>query len=142
MSFAIQSEQSVVLTELSVREKGFALATNTTGFVSDYVSCIGWSSLQIHIRTQVLADITIDFMDFDGVYVDDPTFVGVLPALVGAGLPSYTKRISANGLQYLSIPIMGCRVRIRVKAPVADADKNKNFSMTAVLSNNTHYVLT
>jgi len=141
MSFAIQSEQSITIKELSVRKKGFALATNTNGFVSDYVSCMGWSSLQIHIRTQVEADITIDFMDF-GVVRNDPTFTGVLPALVGAGLPSYTKRIPANGLQYLSIPIMGCRVRIRVKAPVADADKNKNFSMTAVLSNNTHYVLT
>jgi hypothetical protein len=139
MAFRVNSESSTTVKELELLVPGFALPNNTSGYVSEYVSCFGWSAIQISIRTQVEADLTIDFTDF----TTDSEQFGQLPSTVGAGMPTFTKRISTNGLKFLSIPVSGCLVRVRMLATGnGDNDATKFFKMSAVLSNNPHYIMT
>ena len=139
MAFRVNSDSSTIIKEFEVLQTSFALPNNTSGYISDYVSCLGWSAIQISIRTQVEADLTIDFTDFS----PDSDKNGTLPTTVGAGQPTYTKRITANSIKYLSIPVLGCLVRVRIlRTGGGDADATKFFKMSAVLSNNTHYIMT
>ena len=130
--------------QFTIFQTKWATATSTRGIITDYVPCRGYAAIQLSIRTEYQADVYIDFTDESN---KEATNIVPLPAKIGSGLPVYTKLVADNSFTFLSFPIKGPLVRVRVKyrakvpATAEDILLKKYIKISGLLTYTPHYVV-